>query len=134
MKPNVSILPWFLDPEDTLEHPWGPLITMPAKEFRQRGLSLVHEHFETYKTRRLPGKESVRMFMSPKERRFLRNQKVLEIARNPEGAMVMTPLEFKKFTLSGLSPLPIELERTLPLNAQPAEFWKAFDEVLASAE
>ena len=112
----------------------GPLVSFGAKEFRENGLQFIREHFETYKKTRISAGETAPVLASRAEKGFLRNQRAIRIAEYPLGTLVLTPLEFRNFSLNGLVSLPVESERSVALDAKVAEFWNTFDEVVAATE
>jgi hypothetical protein len=131
---TVSVLQWFLNLRETLECARGPLVAFDAKEFRESGLRFIRQHFEAYKKTRIGPGDTAPVLVSKEDKRFLKNQRAIRIAEYPLGQLILTPLEFRKFSLNGLAPLPVELERSVALDAKPSEFWNVFDEVLAATE
>src|SRR5206468_6825804 len=101
-KPTVSLLQWFLNSRGTLECARGPLVTFGSKEFRESGLEFIREHFEAYKKTRINAGETAPVLASREDKRFLRNQRAIRMAEYPPGTLILTPLEFRNFSLNGL--------------------------------
>lgn len=132
-KQSVSVLRWFLDSTEAIECADGPLVTFGLEEFRERGLQFIREHFALYKEKRLnPG--GTTLVAVSKDKQFFKKQSAVRVSEYPNGVLILTPLEFKKFSLDGLKPLPKETETEVALNGEPAEFWKAFDKAFAASE
>ncbi len=131
---NVALLEWFLNSRETLECARGPLIIFGESEFRQKGIQFVREHFEAYKTIRVGPGETAPVLASKEDKRFLKNQRAIRIAEYPPGTLILTPLEFRTFSLNGLVSLPEVSERSVALDGEAAKFWRAFDEALAATE
>ncbi len=136
IRPVVTVLQWYLTPTETVEFACGPLITFEAEDFRREGVAFVRQHFKQYKTTRLRTEQIVPVFVTRKERNLLENQRAVRVQMvgDPPDTLVFTPLEIRKRSLNGLFPLPPETERNLTLQAEPAAFWKAFNEALAATE
>jgi hypothetical protein len=133
-EPTVNVLQWFLNSRRTLECARGPLVAFGAEQFRESGLQFIREHFEAFKKIRINTGETEPVLASREDKRFLRNQRAIRIAEYPPGTLILTPLEFRNFSLNGLVSLPVESERSVALAATNAQFWNAFDEVLAATE
>jgi hypothetical protein len=133
-RPTVTVLEWFRDERAILQFARAPLVVFETTEFRQTGLQFIRKHFEAYATIRIGPGEMTPVLPSRSDNRFLRNQRVIRIEEYPPGTLVLMPYEFRKFSLNGLVPLPVETERRVPLAAESSVFWKAFDEVLAATE
>ena len=133
-KLHVNVLRWFLNSKGTLECAHGPLVAFGAQEFRQNGLQFIREHFALYKEKRLSPGETALVLETAEDKKFLRKQSAIQISEYPTGVLILMPLEFKKFSLDGLKPLPKETETTFSLNEDQSEFWRAFDKAFAAIE
>ena len=129
-KDQVSILRWFLSRSGALDLACGPLECFASSEFQKVGWQLIREHLRAYKKERMPvGFVGKPLFSSPQERRAFNPEFAVKIAEHPPGSLKMIPYNFTGLSTLGRLPLPEAFERSLPIRAGAAKFWKTLDGV-----
>lgn len=133
---SITIVPWFQDPKQNLEHACGPVERIVFPEFRAHGLELIKAHFVEYKTVKKERGDFTKNLGAAGVRKFkneMKNQAAIRIDESPIGILLISPQKVDRYDLTGLLPLPRELEQRVPMDCAKSDFFRAFDEAASEA-